>query len=82
MIHPTIPSITVCYVSFQQQFQHFVYYIICMRTLGTDGTLNLYKSFTCPIRPHHFKQTKKCTLNNALYKAIRTLLLYIGIKRP
>lgn len=53
-----------------------------MRTHGTVGTLDLYKSFTCPIRPHHYKQTKKCTLNNALYKAIRTLLFYIGIKRP
>lgn len=30
-----------------------------MRTHGTVGILDLYKSFNCPIRPHHSKQTKK-----------------------
>lgn len=53
-----------------------------MRTHGTVGTLNLYKSFTCPTRPHHSKQTKKCPIKKALYKANRTLLFYIEIKRP
>lgn len=43
-----------------------------MRTHGTVGTLDLYKSFNCPIRPHHSKQTKKRPIKSALYKAHRT----------
>lgn len=59
-----------------------------MRTHGTVGTLDLYKSFTCPIRPNHSKHTKKCPIKSALYKVnrtlrtVRTLLFYIEIKRP
>ena len=59
-----------------------------MRTHGTVGTLDLYKSFNCPIRPHHSKQTKKRPIKSTLYKAnrtlrtVRTLLFYIGIKCP
>lgn len=41
-----------------------------MRTHGTVGTLDLYKSFICPTRPHHPKRAKKCPLKGLYIKRI------------
>lgn len=51
-----------------------------MRTHGTVGTLDLYKSFTCPIRPHHPKRAKKRPLNMLYIKHIGQVgrVIYVG----
>ena len=54
-----------------------------MRTHGTVGTLDLYKSFNCPIRPHHSNQTKKCPIKVLYIKHIGQVgrvgrVIYVG----
>lgn len=41
-----------------------------MRTHGTVGTLDLYKSFNCPICPHRHKRAKKCPIKVLYIKQI------------
>ena len=51
-----------------------------MRTHGTVGTLDLYKSFTCPTRPHYSKRAKKCPLKGFYIKHIGQVgrVIYVG----
>lgn len=54
-----------------------------MRTHGTVGTLDLYKSFTCPTRPHYSKRAKKCPLKELYIKHIGQVgqvgrVIYVG----
>lgn len=56
-----------------------------MRTHGTVGTLDLYKSFTCPTRPHHSKQNKKCPIKAFYIKQIGQVgrvgrLIYVEVQ--
>ena len=48
-----------------------------MRTHGTVGALDLYKSFTCPTRPHYSKRAKKCSLKWLYIKHIGQVI-YVG----
>lgn len=54
-----------------------------MRTHGTVGTLDLYKSFICPTRSHHPKRAKKCPIKVLYIKQIGQIgrvgrVIYVG----